>query len=293
MKRVKFTLAAKFSALVFASGICATASAAVVQGVSLGAMEVVNAFNGLNNGTGLHFRLEGSGHIFRVFNVGDPYYVSLAGGTVYDFVDLGGYTRDPSTLLQVFTTFGAAVSLTVNASAGTGTAKLNYNPYSGSTSTQYSPSLTNYNTTLSVGAAYMYTMYATEGMYGGPYANRGDNMSPSFYDAWATLTNQDRIRLPLGVSMWDDKNPYLQSLLSVNSDKSYWLSVYDPDKLYSEIGYYSVFTMVLKDSSGKDMKNMLYLADMHPAVIPEPETWAMMLLGLGMVGGLARRRKTR
>jgi hypothetical protein len=285
MKHVKLTLAAKFAALVFAGGMCGTTSAAIVQGVSLGAWEVVNSFNSLNGGTGLHFRLEGSGHIQRVYNDGD------FGGPRYDFVDLGAYPDDSCTAFPYFSTFSAAIGLTYNSDARTGTAKLSYNGYS--TPTQYASNV--YQTTLSVGAAYMYTMYITEGQYGGPFSN-GTTMNSSFTEAWAILTNQDRIRLgsgPLGVALWDDSNSYLQSLLRVNGDKGYWLSVYNPDNLYSEIGYYSVFTMVMKQPDGRDTKNMLYLADMNSAVIPEPETWAMMLVGLGMVGGLVRRRKSR
>jgi hypothetical protein len=144
-----------------------------------------------------------------------------------------------------------------------------------------------------VGAAYIYTMYITQGQYGGPFAIPTSTANPAFTTAFTILTNQDRIRLDnqggLGVNLWDNSNPYLQSLLSINNDKNYWLSVYDPDKLYTEIGYYSVFVMNNFRSDGSAMGNMLYLANMNP--VPEPETWAMLLAGLGMLGVVARRRR--
>jgi len=39
------------------------------------------------------------------------------------------------------------------------------------------------------------------------------------------------------------------------------------------------------------MKDQTYSIEMVTAPIPEPETYALMLAGLGLVGFMARRRK--
>ena len=118
-------------------------------------------------------------------------------------------------------------------------------------------------------------------------------MNTNFINAWGILGNQDRIRLSndpgLGMSLWNSSNPVLQDLLRINSSISYWLAPYDPDKLYTEIGEYCVFVMNNKRADGQPLMNMLFVAK----AIPEPETYAMMLAGLGMIGVIARRRRSK
>jgi len=72
-------------------------------------------------------------------------------------------------------------------------------------------------------------------------------------------------------------NSILRSLLSINSNKSYWLAPYDPDKLYTEIGNYSVFVMNntrLTSSQygavGAPMMNTLFIAKMGEPPPPPP-----------------------
>jgi hypothetical protein len=292
MKHIKSTQVAKAVALVFASGLCATASATVVSGVSLGAQEVVNQFNSMNHGQGLLFsfeRVAGHNEIFRIYNANRN----------YEFVDLSGYKYGTGIAGDwYFTTAAAALNTTVNDGSmgkGTGTGKLNYS-YSyqyGQYVTQTAYRTSAWEASLSVGAAYMYAAYVTQGQYGDVFAF-DNSKNTAVYGAWCILTYNDRLMQEgFGVADWNKEknNPYLQSLLSINNDINYWLAPYDPDKLYTEIGYYSVFTMNNWDSNGKIMRNMLFVADMTPTAIPEPETYAMMLAGLGLMGAVVRRRK--
>ncbi|MDR2208038.1 MAG: PEPxxWA-CTERM sorting domain-containing protein [Azoarcus sp.] len=288
MKHAKLTQAAKVAAFVLASGLCGMAQAAIVEGVSLGAKEFVDQFNS----KAVYFT-------FDYNKTGPGYSVKFQD---YQFVDFSAYSQDAYGRPNVVT-FDAAAITTVNADwVATGSVKLNYNEYMHTTQTNYYSGVGGNaaplpeQTTLSVGAAYIYTMFVTEGKY-------------SNYDTlrypWAILTYQDRIRLTsLGKSQWVDyaSNPYLQDLLRLNNDMDYWLAPYDPDKLYSEIGEYSVFVMnntraVSTQQSlapnGTTMKNMLFLADMNMNTIPEPETYAMMLAGLGLIGAIARRRRSK
>lgn len=55
--------------------------------------------------------------------------------------------------------------------------------------------------------------------------------------------------------------------------------------LFDAIGWNISFD-VLADNNAYDFST----ADMYRAFVPEPATWAMMMLGFGLIGGLARRR---
>jgi hypothetical protein len=305
MNHAKSMLLAKAAALVFACGTYGVASAKIVEGVSLGAWDVVNQFNSMNYGQGLLFSHAQKGGIYyQIFPTGQ-------------LPDLSAYPKDPRLSQRYFMTMKAARGITINAyDAYVAAGKLHYD---GSTTKAYDPTVA-YPTTLSVGAAFIYTNFI-QGSYGGPFMNYSSSTYPyhtdrygktdmvkgkQFYDAWSILTNQDRIRLGtssnLGLSLWgssQSNNYILQSLLSMNNDKSYWLAPYDPDKLYTEIGYYSVFSMNTTRVSTNPLYNvggpatsMLYLVDMTPTLIPEPETYVMMLAGLGVIGAIARRRRS-
>jgi hypothetical protein len=299
MKNTKSTQLAKVAAFVFACGLCATASATVVKGVSLGAQDAVNEFNSMNNGKGLVFsfeRVSGHAELFKIYNAGNQ------------FIDLSTYSYGTGISGgKYFTSIGAAYNTTVsdggnafNANSGYGTGKLNYvyNYQYGQhvSQTAYKASSLP-ETTLSVGAAYIYAAYVTQGKYQDIFSWYTSQNTPA-HNAWTILTYNDDRRVQgnkngsMGETIWKSygNNTYLQSLLNINNDINYWLSPYDPDKLYSEIGYYSVFTMNAWDTDGKIMRNILVLADMSPTAVPEPETYAMMLAGLALMGGVARRR---
>jgi|GEM_PF-907114 len=302
MKRTKSMLIAKVAALAFACGLYGTASAKIVEGVSLGAQAVVDQFN--NGGRGQTFNYER----YRITN---PFPIAHKVTFVDQTIDLSAYGSQ-----WYFSAMRAAPNITVNdgnsgAGKGTGTALLDYNPYRGTTSAYNNSSIL--PTTLSVGAAYLYIAWAIDGRYGGPAMHNDywkaevQAMNTNFINAWGILGNQDRIRLSndpgLGMSLWNSSNPVLQDLLRINGSISYWLAPYNPDKLYTEIGYYSVFVMNNTRPGGDPLMNMLYVANMSPApppppppptlTVPEPETYAMMLAGLGLIGVVARRRRSK
>ncbi|MDR2924720.1 MAG: PEPxxWA-CTERM sorting domain-containing protein [Azoarcus sp.] len=279
MKFTKFAWAAKVAALVFVGGACGTASAEIVQGISLGAQKIVDQFNSMNNGKGLVFKFEETNNNgFSITNLNSN----------YKFADLGAYGYETG----AFSSFKAAPGLTYNNANSNfqGIGKLNYG--GSATWTDY-PGTANNNATLSVGAAYMAMMYATQGgnsQYYVPFVPGNSEPYVKFLQDWSYLGNRDEIRSRFGVEQWDNSSPYLQSLLALNGDKSYWLAAYDPDKKYTEIGDYSVFVMNnYRIGDGSAMGNMIYVA----GAVPEPETWAMLLAGFGIVGAAARRRAAR
>ena len=288
MRHAKLTMAAKVAAFALACGLYGTASAQIVQGVSLGAQAVVDQFN--NGGRGQTFD-------YTRYRIQNPFPIAHKVTFIDKTIDLSAYGSD-----WYFSAMRAAPNTTVNdgydgKGQGRATARLDYNPYRGTTSAYNNSSIL--PTTLSVGAAYLYIQWAVYGRYGGPAMHNDywkaevQAANTQFINAWGILGNQDRIRLGtgsgLGVSLWNSSNPVLQDLMRLNSSISYWLAPYDPDKLYTEIGYFSVFVMNNTRSDGMPLMNMLFAANM----IPEPETYAMMLAGLGLIGVIARRRRSK
>ncbi|MDD5481180.1 FxDxF family PEP-CTERM protein, partial [Rhodoferax sp.] len=49
--------------------------------------------------------------------------------------------------------------------------------------------------------------------------------------------------------------------------------------------------LYLRYTGDDDKNSQFYLSSMTVAAVPEPETYAMLLAGLGMLGAVARRRK--
>jgi len=277
------------------------AKAAIVSGSSMDAQNTVNAFNGANGGAGYLFNVGPQTQFTGIAG-----YTGANGGAVTmtstgDAINTGAYNplnASAFTTMQLGSGPRAADFAYNNGKLTAGLAKLNYDAVNHTTSTSA-------GTALNVGAAYLYKVFATTDM--------GDSF-PGLADR-ELITGA--VRFLMGdvttINVWNgnpmanwydtvtvswDTNPYLQSLLSINSDKSYWESFYDPNAYYDEIGDYSIFVLngILAeyDTPGGNIigwdfgYDFLYITPaMRQSAVPEPASLSVLALG-GLM--LLRRR---
>ena len=307
MKHAKLALLAQVAALALAGGMCGTASAAAheSQVTKDAAVALVNQFNtrggqtvtldihtGRTDITPSWYVLIKNDDRYAQSMIFDPpdYYRQHPSGIWANYAGVYSYPtarKNPVTPTETESYFVSVqpagytsdVNICLNKNACVATAKLNYDPISGTTQTDYDVK----NVTLTVGAAYLYAQYVLGASYPNQFPYAGT-------DAWTYLTYA--VVDPLKSSMnW---NSELERLLVVNNPgttKEYWLADYDPGKFYDEMqfgtDYYSVFVMNLYYPNRDSMGNLLFVARMP---VPEPETYAMLLAGLGLIGVVARRR---
>ena len=262
-------------------------SADMISGVSLGAQSIVDSVNGMSYGKGFAFNTEQP--YFNAVCVKAVSHWDTGWANLYPGVpDLSAYANTGANH-NSFITVDVGNQLTTGIN-GLHFGTLNYS--NGTTSTAYEP----HNFSLSVGAAYLYQLLAS--------SNSVEDINDlSLAIRW------DRNRFGWGITedeiagFWNS-NMYMRELLSINSDRSFWESVYDPDAYYDEIGNYSIFVMNVADN-GNGPHDILYIAGAAnpydgngggtgdgngggtgggdpgtPAATPEPAT--MLMFGMGL-----------
>ncbi len=83
------------------------------------------------------------------------------------------------------------------------------------------------------------------------------------------------------------------AFLELNGEVDFTIN-WDPLDVYFGPGNSGMFTIQMDDISfdaNGQARDQMYTIEMVTAPIPEPETYALMLAGLGLVGFMARRRK--
>jgi len=259
----------------------------------LNAGTLVNTFNGMNGGAGFHFT-------FRTWGTGTNTTGQIetqAGYTTNGNVNIGAYTANSSgttTGSNWFRSFCVTPEILISGGNYIGT--LDWKAGTGVNAGKMI-SQTSDGKTLSLGAAYLYMLYATsnDGIVLGQSFNAGALSQAINVLNGGNFSYPDVSGWP-GVTTWND-NIYLNALLGKLNDTSYWTQAYDArqnDYGVAQMGNYSVFVMRVKDSSGVEKQNFLYIAEATPIIsgVPEPATMLLWSLGgMGLVGSWVRQRR--
>jgi len=297
LKNKKTVLATIITASTLATGINGAAYAAIVPGVSLNAQATVDEFNMANGGVGYVF------DVCARFNGGGLSYEGKAGGLVllkthddYDVIDTRAYAEqfdeghEFATIQLGKTTPRISESEHFEGDFINGTMEiLHYNGIARTTCTSD-------GTALNVGAACLYKLLATtepSGLPGGFNDLNGLEYIAGairFLMDGVTIINVDREEIDYDEVTVDwGSNFYLQMLLGINENQSYWESAYDPGAYYEEIRNYSVFVMQANFEDYPETFDFLYIIPVSSTIVPEPAS--LSCLGLGAVALMMRRRK--
>jgi hypothetical protein len=169
----------------------------------------------------------------------------------------------------VFYSFSVDTNFMVAAS---GLAKLNYNATTGLTQNAA-------GTALSVGGAFLYQQYAQSELPN----------TVAELELAQTIRNLNSATTSTSSALNWGVNAALLYLLSINSDREYWVGNYNVNQRYDEIGDYAVFIMNITTSSGLTRQDHIYVARANYGTTPinaVPEPATVMIWMLGSVGAL-------
>jgi hypothetical protein len=115
--------------------------------------------------------------------------------------------------------------------------------------------------------------------------------------AYGSYLSSNLLKTAMGIySDWTN-NVYLDMLLQINPDQSYWTTAYNANQRYDLIGDYSVFVMTVTLSNGARGQDFLYISKATTTGAGTPEPASLLLWSLGGLGCLIaswkRRRQKR
>jgi PEP-CTERM putative exosortase interaction domain len=242
--------------------------------------QFVKDYNGHNDGTGYKFRIAtDSGYSSVNGNVyqGET-RVTFTGETP----DLSAYSSKTSGN-NYFQTFCIQTQEYVE----TGKDYLSQLNLSGNANSAKTSTRGTGSTTITEGTATLYRLFATgELNYKYTYGNDRAGDASILQAALWKLQGQTTDKVGKLTSNDWKTNKYLAYLLTVDSDKDYWLSSYDPGK---DTSGYAVLAMQNTDIKFVGAQDFLYLVENPSTDVPEPATVALWLAAIG--GTLAWRRK--
>ena len=90
-------------------------------------------------------------------------------------------------------------------------------------------------------------------------------------------------------SAWYDVIGYGPKIFADNYSSKYLGQYYGPTNGYGSTSDGAASALVKDNAAGQNAVNYAF----RIAPVPEPETYAMLLAGLGLMGGIARRRKSK
>ena len=265
-----------------------TLSLQQVANAELAIEEIVSQFNELNRGRGARFTFSTANtQIINNYYIGEHMLAKASDGDFVPSSLLGAYKSGTTSGSNYFNTFCVELDETITTTTYYG--QLSYDPTSGQ-------SVSTSGKVLSLGAAYLYQQFAAGTLQGFNYDNNRVVSAVALQNAIHFLTHQT----PLTPTAWTgaSANTFLTYLLSVNESEDYWMSDYNLNHTYTDLGkdFANSAVFMLMVGADKDkIQDQLFVAkvDRPDTDVPEPATIILWLGGLSALGfGVKKRRKT-